>query len=67
MTTSNEYLGNEILVKRCSKKMIKKIMQMRRKGLPYKTIAYEMGYHVTTIRKWDRTVEKYGVEVFAED
>ena len=56
-----------VVVLNCSKGDIKAIRKMREQGYPYKTISAKINKSVTTIARYDRVFEKYGIEVFASD
>ena len=56
-----------VLVTNCSQSEIKAIRKMREQGYPYKTISAKINKSVTTIARYDRMYEKYGIEVFASD
>jgi DNA-binding NarL/FixJ family response regulator len=67
MQTSTGYSENQVLVPTCSQSKAKQIAKMRRQGLKYKTIAYKLGNSETTVMRWHRIIEKYGITAFAED
>lgn len=56
-----------VVVLNCSKSDIKAIRKMREQGYPYKTIGAKINKSVTTIARYDRMFEKYGIGVFAND
>jgi uncharacterized protein YerC len=56
-----------VLVYTCTKSQARKIQALRRKGYPYKTIAAELGKSTTTVARFDRLLEKYSIDVFADD
>lgn len=61
----SHYILSEPMVTGCSVSMIRKIVDMRRCGLPYKTIAHKIGVHKQTVNRWHRVYEKFGEEAFA--
>lgn len=56
-----------VLITNCTQSQIKAIRKMREQGYPYKTISAKINKSVTTIARYDRMFEKYGIEVFASD
>lgn len=56
-----------VLVPNCSKSKILEIAQMRRQGYQYKAIARKVHRSVTTVNRYHRVYEKFGIDVFAED
>ena len=56
-----------VLVPNCSKSTVELIAQMRRQGLGYKAIARKVHRSVTTVNRYHRVYEKFGIDAFAED
>ena len=56
-----------VLITNCTQKEMKAIRKMREQGYPYKTISAKINRSVTTVARYDRVFEKYGIEVFASD
>lgn len=40
---------------------------MRNQGRPYKTIGHDLGISPTTVNRYTRVYEMYGISAFADD
>ena len=69
LAESQSQVGDNVgvLVYTCTKSQARRIQTLRKKGYPYKTIAAELGRSVTTVARFDRLLEKYSIDVFADD
>lgn len=56
-----------VLVYTCTKSQARQIRSLREKGYPYKTIAAKLHKSVTTVARFDRLLDRYSIDVFADD
>lgn len=59
--------NQEVLIKNCTKSLIQEILKMRNQGMPYKTIGYKINLSSTTVNRYTRVFEMYGIGAFADD
>lgn len=56
-----------VLVYTCTKSQARQIRSLREKGYPYKTIGAKLNKSTTTVARFDRLLERYSIDVFADD
>jgi uncharacterized protein YerC len=55
----------EILFPRVRQSRIRRVDEMRQRGLTWESIGHEIGAHADTVSRWHRALKNYGIEVFA--
>lgn len=63
----SEHEAQEVWFTNCTQKTIKDISALRKKGHTLAEIADKSGYHSSTVARYLRALDRYGIAVFARD